>query len=121
MFRLENEKAPDLLLTKTTITYAIAVLLDSIGFTNYSFVGFDEDNDFKIPYFFMSGDLNIAQILEKIAIASQSSIFFDENNVLIIMSKDYLNPENRDVVNKTVLDLLNLLFTKRNLVLILKY
>ena len=97
MFRLENEKGPDLLLTDTTMTYAIAVLLDSIGFTNYSFVGFDEDNDFKIPYFFMSADLNVAQILEKIAIASQSCMFFDEQNNLIVMSKDYLSPENREV------------------------
>ena len=97
MFRLENEKGPDLLLTDTTMTYAIAVLLDSIGFTNYSFVGFDEDNDFKIPYFFMSADLNVAQILEKIAIASQSCMFFNEQNNLIVMSKDYLSPENREV------------------------
>jgi hypothetical protein len=97
MFRLENEKGPDLLLSSTTMTYAIAVLLDSIGFTNYSFVGFNEDNDFKIPFFFMSADLNVAQILEKIAVASQSCMFFDEYNNLIIMSKDYLSPENRDV------------------------
>jgi len=41
-FRFETTKAPEIFLTDTTVTSAIAMLLDNAGFSNYIFKGFDD-------------------------------------------------------------------------------
>lgn len=41
-FRFETVRAPEIFLQNTTITSAIAILLDNCGFSNYIFKGFDE-------------------------------------------------------------------------------
>lgn len=41
-FRFETTKAPEIFLTDTTVTSAIAMLLDNVGFSNYIFKGFDD-------------------------------------------------------------------------------
>lgn len=91
-FLIESKPAPELLLTDVSLSWAITVLLDYIGFSNYSFKRIDGYPEPIIPYFFVEPNQNVAEILQKLAIASQSAMFFDEYNNLIVMSKEYLMP-----------------------------
>jgi hypothetical protein len=93
-FRLETTTAPTILLSNTTLTKAVAVLLDSIGFSNYVFAKLETDNDPVIPYFFVEPDVSVAEILNRLSIATQTAMFFDEYNNFVVMSKEYLMPKN---------------------------
>jgi hypothetical protein len=103
-FFLESMPAPRILVTEVSLSYAISLLLDYIGFTNYSFKRVDNENDPIIPYFFVAPDQNVAEVLNQLAISTQTAMFFDEYNNFIVMSKDYLMPTN-DMRN-TDIDLL---------------
>ena len=91
-FFLESMPAPRMLVTEVSLSYAISLLLDYIGFTNYSFKRVDNENDPIIPYFFIAPDQNVAEVLNQLAISTQTAMFFDEYNNFIVMSKDYLMP-----------------------------
>ena len=91
-FFLESMSAPRLLTTQTSLSYAITTLLDYIGFTNYTFKRVVGESDPIIPYFFVAPDQNVAQVLNQLALATQTAMFFDEYNNLVVMSKDYLMP-----------------------------
>ena len=93
-FYLESITAPRLLATQVSLSYAISLLLDSIGFSNYTFYRVNGETDPVIPFFFIQPEMNVAQILNQLAISTQTSMFFDEYNNLVIMSKDYLLPDN---------------------------
>jgi hypothetical protein len=92
-FKLETTNAPTLLLTNTTLTKAVAVLLDNIGFANYVFTQLSENNDPIIPYFFVEPDISVAEVLDRLSIATQTAMFFDEYNNFVVMSKEYLMPK----------------------------
>lgn len=92
-FRLETATAPSIMLNNTTLTKAVAVLLDYIGFSNYIFKNITTTNDPIIPYFFVEPDASVAEVLERLAIATQTAMFFDEYNNFVVMSKEYLLPE----------------------------
>jgi hypothetical protein len=95
-FYFESMTAPRLLLTNASLSYAISVLLDYVGFTNYSFKRLDSENDPIIPYFFVAPDQNVAEVLNQLAISTQSAMFFDEYNNFIVMSKNYMMPSSTD-------------------------
>lgn len=95
-FLLEGQKAPELFFRNITLTAAICILLDSIGFSNYRFIGFD-GNDPIIPNFFVGSDQNVAEVLRNIAVATQSAMFFDEYNNFTVYSKEWIF-DNRDKV-----------------------
>lgn len=92
-YRLETQKAPTIFLQNITLTYAVCILLDNVGFSNYTFKGLSNSNDPVIPYFFVEPDLSVAEILQRLAIATQSAMFFDEYNNFVVMSKEYMLPE----------------------------
>lgn len=93
---LEKGKAPSLFMRDVSINVAIATLLDSIGFSNYVFKR-DGNELFTIPYFYVSDEKTVAEALQDLARASQSAMFFDEYNNLVIMSKEYFMSKNRAV------------------------
>jgi len=95
-FYLESTPAPQLLLTDVSLSWAITVLMDYIGFSNYTFKRIAGYPEMTIPYFFVEPDQNCAEVLQKLAIASQSAMFFDEYNNLVVMSKEYLLPSSAD-------------------------
>jgi hypothetical protein len=95
-FLLESKPAPELLLTDISLSWAITILLDYIGFSNYTFKRIAGYPEAIIPYFFVEPSQNVAEMLQKLAIASQSAIFFDEYNNLVIMSKEYIIPDSSD-------------------------
>jgi hypothetical protein len=91
-FFLESMPAPRLLTTQTSLSYAVSMLLDYIGFSNYTFRRVANESDPIIPYFFVAPDQNVAEVLNQLAVSTQSAMFFDEYNNFVVMSKDYLMP-----------------------------
>jgi len=91
-FFLESMPAPRLLTTNTSLSYAITTLLDYIGFTNYTFKRVVGEKEPIIPFFFVAPDQNVAEVLNQLAVATQSAMFFDEYNNFVVMSKDYMMP-----------------------------
>jgi len=91
-FFLESMPAPRLLTTQTSLSYAISMLLDYIGFSNYIFRRVEDEADPIIPFFFVAPDQNVAEVLNQLAVSTQSAMFFDEYNNFVVMSKDYLMP-----------------------------
>jgi hypothetical protein len=91
-FHLESMPAPRLLTTQTSLSYAITLLLDYIGVSNYTFKRVANESDPIIPFFFIAPDQNVAQVLNQLALATQTAMFFDEYNNFVVMSKDYMMP-----------------------------
>lgn len=91
-FFLESMPAPRLLTTQTSLSYAITLLLDYIGVSNYTFRRVADESDPIIPFFFVAPDQNVAQVLNQLALATQTAMFFDEYNNFVVMSKDYMMP-----------------------------
>jgi hypothetical protein len=91
-FYFESQIAPQILLTNTSVSSAVSLLLDSIGFSNYVFKRVEGESEVIIPYFFIPPEKSVAQILEDIAVSTQTAMFFDEYNNFVMMSKDYVMP-----------------------------
>jgi hypothetical protein len=91
-FYFESITAPKLFLTNISISYAISILLDSVGFSNYIYKRIEGESDPIIPYFYVGPDTNVAQVLNSLATSTQTAMFFDEYNNFIAMSKNYLMP-----------------------------
>lgn len=92
-FYFESKIAPQILVQEASLSYAVSMLLDSIGFSNYIFKRIDAESEPIIPYFFIPPDKSIAEILNDIAVSTQSAMFFDEYNNLVVMTKEYMLPE----------------------------
>lgn len=91
-FLFESTLAPEILITEASLSYAVSLLLDSIGFSNYTFYRVTGEKDPIIPFFFISANKNVAEILNELAVSTQSAMFFDEYNNFVVMSKNYLLP-----------------------------
>ena len=92
-FYFESLKAPRILITEASLSQAVCLLLDSVGFSNYVFKRLASESDPVIPYFFIPPDQSIAEILAQLARATQSAMFFDEFNNFVVMTKEYLLDE----------------------------
>jgi len=92
----ESLTAPQVLLRDTTLSYAISLLLDSVGFSNYVFKRNPNETDPVIPFFFIPPDTSVADILNRLAVSTQSAMFFDEYNNFVVMSKEYMLPTVED-------------------------
>jgi hypothetical protein len=102
-FFLESMPAPRLLTTQTSLSYAVSLILDYIGFSNYTFKRVGGESDPIIPYFFVAPDQNVAEVLNQLAVSTQTAMFFDEYNNFVVMSKDYLMPTNQQRATDFVL------------------
>jgi hypothetical protein len=91
-FYLDSVDAPQMLMTNVSVSSAISLLLDSIGFANYTIKRLTGESEEIIPYFFIAPDKTVAQVLQDIAISSQTAMFFDEYNNFVVMSKNYMMP-----------------------------
>jgi len=91
-FYFESKSAPQILIQNASVSYAVSLLLDSIGFSNYVFKRLSTESESVIPYFFVSPDKTIAEVLNDIAVSTQTAMFFDEYNNLVLMSKEYMLP-----------------------------
>ncbi len=96
-FYFEAMTSPLLFLRNKSLKYIICLLMDAIGFSNYDFKYVANEKDVKIPNFFVGPDKSLAEVLQDLCLSTQSSMFFDEDNNLVIMSKRYLMPEDSSV------------------------
>jgi hypothetical protein len=92
-FLFESNNATSIFLQNSTLTKAVALLLDNIGFSNYIFKNINTANDPVIPFFFVEPDASVSEVLQRLAQATQTAMFFDEYNNFVIMPKEYLMPE----------------------------
>lgn len=95
-FYFESTTAPQILLQNASLSYAVSMVLDSIGFSNYSFKRNENESEEVIPYFYIEPDTSVAQVLEGLARSTQSAMFFDEYNNFIVMSKGYMMPSENE-------------------------
>jgi hypothetical protein len=102
-YKLERVQAPELFLSDVSLSFAIAMLLDYIGFTNYKFYRMPDTSEPVIPFFFVPPDKNVAEILSDLAMSTQSSIWFDEYNNLCVGYKEWMFPPSYDEDGKEVL------------------
>ena len=91
-FYFESTLAPQTLSTGVSLSSAVSMLLDSIGFSNYAFKRVAGETEITIPYFHIPPETSIAQVLQDLAVSSQTAMFFDEYNNFIMMSKNYMMP-----------------------------
>jgi hypothetical protein len=91
-FYLESITAPQVLLTNVSFSYAVSMLLDSVGFANYTFKKLSNEKELRIPFFYIPPDTSVARVLQDLAVSSQTAMFFDEFNNFIVMSKGYMMP-----------------------------
>ena len=117
---LESITAPQILMTEVSVSSAVSLLFDHIGFSNYTFRRVANEKEIIIPYFFVGPDKSVAEVLQDLAVSTQTAMFFDEYNNFVMMSKDYIMPtveqrpttfelkgtndlfEDREVKNKTL-------------------
>jgi hypothetical protein len=95
-FYFEFMTAPQLAITNASLSYAVSSLLDYVGFSNYVFKRLPGESDPIIPLFFIPPNRSVAEILQDLAISTQSAMFFDEFNNLVIMSKNYMLPDEEE-------------------------
>jgi len=95
-FFLESMPAPRMLVTEVSLSYAISLILDYVGFSNYAFYRTTNEPDPIIPYFFIAPDQTVAEVLNQLAVSTQTAMFFDEYNNFIVMSKNYMLPDVND-------------------------
>jgi len=88
----ESMTAPQVFVRDVSLSWAIATIFDSVGFSNYAFKRVSGTNDPIIPYFFIAPETSVAQVLQDLAVSTQHMMFFDEYNNFIIMSKEYAMP-----------------------------
>jgi len=62
-YYFEQQTAPQILAQGVSLSYAVSLLLDSIGFSNYTTLTTEEDSELDIPFFFIPADTSVAQIL----------------------------------------------------------
>jgi hypothetical protein len=91
-FYFESLGAPEMLVTDASLSYAVCLLLDYIGFANYVFLRNEDEDEEIIPFFFIEPDKSIAEILESLALSTQTAMFLNEYNDLIVMSRGYIMP-----------------------------
>ena len=91
-FYFESTISPQILIQDASLSYAVSLLLDSVGFSNYTFLRNEGEPEDVIPYFYIEPDKSIAEILNDIARSTQSAMFFDEYNNFVVMSKGYMMP-----------------------------
>ena len=89
-FHLEQTSAPELMIPDTSLSYAISTIMDYVGISNYTIKRIDGQAEPVIPFFFVDSNQSLAQVLESIAVSTQSAMFFDEYNNFIVMTKEYL-------------------------------
>jgi hypothetical protein len=92
-FHFESLESPHVLLTEVSLSQAVCLLLDSIGFSNYVIRRLPDEKDPIIPYFFIAPNQSVAEVLADLAVATQSAMFFDEYNNFVVMTKNYMLDE----------------------------
>ena len=95
--------APDLMIANNTgvpTSVALLMMLDNVGFTGFRFEKTSNDNDYEdvvMDFFYSKKEQTVLEVLEAVAISTQTSIYMDVDNELIAMTKEkMIAPETKD-------------------------
>jgi hypothetical protein len=95
--------APDLMIANNNgvpTSVAMLMFLDNVGFTGFRFEKTSPNNDYEdvvLDFFYSKKEQSVLEVLESIAISTQTSIYMDVDNELIAMSKEKaIGSENKD-------------------------
>ena len=95
--------APDLMIANNTgvpTSVALLMMLDNIGFTGFRFEKTSNDNDYEdvvMDFFYSKKEQTVLEVLESVAVSTQTSIYMDVDNELIAMTKEkMISPEAKD-------------------------
>jgi hypothetical protein len=95
--------APDLMIANSTgvpTSVALLMMLDNVGFTGFRFEKTSNDNDHEdvvMDFFYSKKEQTVLEVLEAVAISTQTSIYMDVDNELIAMTKEkMISPETKD-------------------------
>lgn len=95
--------APDLMIANNTgvpTSVALLMMLDNVGFTGFRFEKTSNDNDYEdvvMDFFYSKKEQTVLEVLESVAISTQTSIYMDVDNELIAMTKEkMISPETKD-------------------------
>lgn len=92
-YLFETMAAPSLFMTEVSLSRAVMSIMDHIGFSNYTFKRLPGQVDPVIPYFFIPPDRTVAEVMMELAAATQSAMYLDETNNLVVATKEYILPE----------------------------
>lgn len=96
MHYFESVTAPQIFLQNVSLSYAVSMLLDSIGFSNYTYFRLNSEDELEIPNFFIPPDKSVSDVLSDLAESAQCAMFFDEYNNFVVMSRGYMIPGESD-------------------------
>lgn len=87
---LNQQTVPAALWEDLTVPELMWRVLDSVGFSNYKIHrNADRVTEHKIPIFYTNPEQTVWEVLDELARASQSAIYFDNNGVLQIKTRDF--------------------------------
>ena len=101
---LKDAAAPDILLGTVDgvrVSAILKILLDNVGFTRFTFKKTSNDYEYdhedrRIDFFYSSKESSLGEILNEIATSTQLSIFFDNTNTLVAMTKEAVTQKRSD-------------------------
>lgn len=85
---LQAVKPNQILYQNMTVAECIWRTLDSIGYTDYFVEAIDADPATLIPYFWSDGEKTVWEIIQELAEATQTAVYFDEYGVLQIKTRN---------------------------------
>lgn len=99
---LQNMKCRDMVVynteevTSLSLSHALQSLLDSVGFSNYTFKTLNDLGN--IEFLWSKKEQTPWEIIKEIALSHQISIYFDEVGKLQIISRGYIYPEKKEIM-----------------------
>jgi len=98
----KESAAPDLIIANNSgvpTSVAMLMLMDNIGFTGFRMDKTSPNNDYEdvvLDFFYSQKEQTIMEVLESLAISTQTAIYMDVDNDLVAMTKEKtISPENK--------------------------
>lgn len=92
----KDKKAPDLMIANKNgipTSAAMLIFMDNIGFNNFRFEKVDsseyvDTEDVVLDYFYSKKEQTVMEVIESLAISTQTAIYMDVDNELVAMTKE---------------------------------
>lgn len=85
---LKESTPPPLMYEDVTLPEIMYRLCDSIGFSNYKIVNNTNVVDYEIPVWYCNGENTVWEVLDELAAATQSLIYFDAYGTLLVKTRE---------------------------------
>lgn len=99
----KESAAPDLIIANNSgvpTSVALLMFMDNIGFTGFRMEKTSPNNDYEdviLDFFYSQKEQTIMEVLESVAVSTQTAIYMDVDNELVAMTKEKtISPETKD-------------------------